>query len=129
MEKVFKILIVFALLMFLILYSIRTREGKFREYAFSHRIPDTPPATDEPELFSSIISHQGAATITDPATGLLYHYTTEGSLTILRQGSSKELQRLAVPPEAYYLSIDPVKEEIHLHHEGEIYIYARVPRP
>jgi len=39
------------------------------------------------------------------------------------------LQRLAVPPEAYYLSIDPVKEEIHLHHEGEIYIYARAPRP
>ena len=127
MEKILKILIVFALLMFLITYFIRSRERKFREYTFSHRIPDTPPDRNEPEPenFSSIISHEGIAAVTDPAAGLVYHYTTDGTLIILNERNQKELQRLVVPQEAYYLSIDPIKEEIHLHHEGEIYIYSR----
>lgn len=124
MEKVLKILIVFALLMLLIVFSIRTR--RFREYGFSHRIPDTPPATDETELLTSVISRQGAAMVTDESTGLVYHYTTAGALTIYRHHSTRELQRLAAPPDAYYLSVDPIKDEIHLHHEGEIYVYTRL---
>ena len=127
MEKILKIIIVFALLMFLITYFIRSRERKFREYTFSHRIPDTPPTEDEPEGFSSVISHQGIATITDPAAGLEYNYSIDGMLTIYRQGSLKALQRLTVPKDGYYLSLDPIKDEIHLHHEGEIYIYKRSP--
>lgn len=123
MEKIFKILIVFTLLMFLITYFIRSRDRRFREYIFSHRMPDAPPETDEPEGFSSIISHEGLATITDPAASIIYRYQISGTLTIHRNG--KELQRLAVPPDAYYLAIDPVKEEIRLHHEGEIYVYVR----
>lgn len=38
MEKVFKILVVFGLLMIVIIYSISAREKKFREYYFSRRI-------------------------------------------------------------------------------------------
>jgi len=128
MEKIFKILIVFLLLILLILYFIRSRERKFREFVFSHRIPETPPAEDEPELLSSIISHQGIAAITDVAAGYEYNYTVDGVLTIYRQGSLKALQRLAAPADAYYLTVDPVKEEIHLHHEREIYIYRRAPQ-
>lgn len=124
MEKIIKILIVFALLMFIISRFIRSRDRKFREYVFSHRIPDVPDS-DEPEGFASIISHEGIASITDPAAGIVYNYTVDGVLTIYRQGSIKALQRFTVPPDAYYLSIDPIKEEIHLHHEGEVYIYKR----
>ena len=123
MEKVFKILIVFSILMLLIVYSIRTR--KWREYSFSHRMPDEPPAPEEPEGLSSIISHEGIALVTDESTGLVYRYDAAGVLTIYRQHSSSVLQRLDVPPAAYYLSIDVIKDEIHLHHEGEIYVYTR----
>jgi len=59
MEKVFKILIVFVLLMFLIVYSIRAREGKFREYAFSHRIPIHLPLQMNRKASPLVISHQG----------------------------------------------------------------------
>jgi hypothetical protein len=127
-EKIFKILIVFLLLTLLIVYYVRSRERKSREFVFSHRIPETPPAEDEPELLSSIISHQGIATITDAAAGYEYNYTIDGMLSIYRQGSLKALQRFEVPPDAYYLTVDPIKEEIHLHHEGEIYIYRRAPQ-
>jgi len=126
MEKVLKILIVFALLMLLIFYSYRTR--RWTEYKFSHHVPDLPPAVDEPEGLSSIISHEGIAFVTDESTGLVYRYDTAGVLTIHRQHSSTVLQRLEVPPSAYYLSIDVIKDEIHLHHEGEIYVYSRATR-
>jgi len=123
MEKVLKILIVFALLMLLIFYSFRTR--RWREYRFSHRMPELPPVADEPEGLSSIISHQGIALVTDESTGLVFRYDTTGILTISRQHSSTVLQELHVPQGAYYLSIDVIKDEIYLHHEGEIYIYSR----
>jgi len=123
MEKVFKILSS-VLLMFLIVYSIRAREGKFRNMP-SPTASDTPPATDEPE--ASPLSYSIRDSHTRPCYRLPVPLRYRWRLTILRQGSLKELQRLAVPPEAYYFSIDPVKDEIHLHHEGEIYIYARAP--
>ncbi|HVU55351.1 MAG TPA: hypothetical protein VHD83_09860 [Puia sp.] len=126
MEKVLKILIVFALLMLLIFYSFRTR--RWKEYRFSHRMPELPPAEDEPEGLSSIISHEGIALVTDESTGLLYRYDTAGILTIHRQHSPTVLQRLDVPPGAYYLSVDVIKDEIHLHQEGEVYVYSRGAR-
>lgn len=127
MEKIFKILVVFILLTLLIHKFIRGRTRKFREYVFSHRIPETPPTEDEAELLASVISHQGIATITDAAAGVEYNYTVDGILSIYRQGSLKILQRLEVPADAYYLTVDPINEEIRLHHEEEIYIYRRVP--
>ncbi|HEY4206160.1 MAG TPA: hypothetical protein VGM31_05070 [Puia sp.] len=126
MEKVLKILIVFALLTLLIFYSIRTR--RFREYRFFHRKPDMPPEAGDLDGLSSIISHEGVALVTDESTGLIYRYDKTGILTIHRQHSSAVLQRLEVPAGAYYLSIDVIKDEIHLHHEGEIYVYSRAPR-
>lgn len=123
MGKILKILVVFAFLMLLIVYSIRTR--RWREYSFSHRTPDPPPAGDEPEGLSSIISHEGIALVTDESSGLIYRYDVAGILTIHRLHSSAVLQELKVPPSAYYLSIDVIKDEIHLHHEGEIYVYSR----
>lgn len=125
MEKVFKILVVFVLLMLLIVYFIRSRERKFREYVFSHRIPDSRDVMDEMMLLDSVISHEGVATITDRDTGLIYVYHIHGMLTIFRQGSGKEMQRIAVPANGYFLSFDPVKEELYVHHEGEIYVYTR----
>ncbi|HEY8970546.1 MAG TPA: hypothetical protein VIM64_15680 [Puia sp.] len=123
MGKILKILVVFAFLMLLIVYSIRAR--RWREYSFSHRAPDQPPAGDEPEGLSSIISHEGIALVTDESAGLIYRYDVAGILTIHRLHSSAMLQELKVPPSAYYLSIDVIKDEIHLHHEGEIYVYSR----
>jgi len=125
MEKVFKILIVFVLLMLLIVYFIRSRDRKFREYAFSHRIPDSRDVMEEMMLLDSVISHEGVAMIIDRDTGLVYRYHVDGMLTIFRQGSQKEMQRLVVPANGYFLSFDPVKEELYLHHEGEIYVYTR----
>lgn len=125
MEKVFKILIVFVLLMLLIIYFIRSRERRFRDYVFSHRIPDRRDIMDEMLLLDSIISHEGTATIADRDGGLVYVYHISGVLTIFRQGSQKEMQRLSVPADGYFLSFDPVKEELYLHHEGEIYVYSR----
>jgi hypothetical protein len=125
MEKVFKILVVFVLLMLLIVYFIRSRERKFREYVFSHRIPDDRDVMDEMMLPDSVISHEGVATITDADARLSYVYHVDGTLTIFRQGTQKEVQRLIVPARAYFLSFDPVKEELYLHHEGEIYVYHR----
>jgi hypothetical protein len=42
MEKVFKILVVFALLMLVIVYSVKSKERKFREYYFSRRVNASP---------------------------------------------------------------------------------------
>jgi len=125
MEKVFKILIVFALVMLLIVYFIRSRERKFREYVFSHRIPDRRDVMEEMMLLDSVISHEGVATIIDRDAGLVYVYEIRGMLTIIRDGTRKEMQKLVVPANGYFLSFDPVKEELYLHLEGEIYVYTR----
>ena len=123
MEKVLKILIVFAFLILLIVYSTRSR--RWKEYRLCHRLPELPPAEDEPEGLTSIISHQGIAMVTDESTGLIYKYETTGILSIHRQHSSAVLQQLDVPAAAYFLSFDAINDEIHLHQEGEIYIYSR----
>ena len=54
MEKVFKILVVFGLLMIVIIYSITAREKKFREYYFSRRITGPQPA-GEAEMLAVLV--------------------------------------------------------------------------
>jgi hypothetical protein len=54
MEKVFKILAVFALLMLVIVYSFRSKERKFREYYFLRRI-GIPSGRPDWTLFAATI--------------------------------------------------------------------------
>jgi hypothetical protein len=91
-------------------------------------MPDMPPDANEPEGLSSVISHEGIALVTDESTGLIFRYDKAGILTIHRQHSSAVLQRLEAPADAYYLSVDVIKDEIHVHHEGEVYVYCRAAR-
>lgn len=114
MEKVFKILVVFALLMLIIVYSARIREKKFREYYFDRKIAgDAAPETAGPgidDLENQLHFHRGdegsilvsdlstgsivsqipveehVDTLAfDPLTRLIYSCSGEGAVTIIRQ--------------------------------------------
>jgi len=71
MEKVFKILIVFGMLLFLILYSMRVLEKKFREYYFSRRMAVIPGGGDEGRL-SVLVDRMEPAAAKDMAHQLLF---------------------------------------------------------
>jgi hypothetical protein len=72
MEKVFKILAVFALLMLVILYSVKAKERKFREYFFLRRINN--PSMGQPDwalLAATIITGEEGGQRADDREGQL----------------------------------------------------------
>jgi hypothetical protein len=171
MEKIYKILIVFGLLMLAITYSISARERKFREYFFSKRVPLLPsgdPGTGillvmiggeediveaedrEDQLYFSPapggerellvsdrqngdfiaaipLEERPDALIFDPATKMIYSYSSEGALTLIQQsgrGSYKVVQRMLVPKTGQVLGADPQQGRIWLSAGGSVYLYV-----
>lgn len=174
MEKILKILIVFALLMFLIVYSVRTREKKFREYFFHRQLglplsgdPDedflSAAAAQEDEISAIDREHQRVflpgegkellveamdtgnrlavlaleerpdSLAFDPATGLIFSYSREGLVTIIRQSEGtqglqyKIVQRLHTPKEGHRVVNDPDTGRIFLGVGESVFVYGDYP--
>ena len=132
MEKIFKILIVFALLILVIGYSFKARERRYNDYFFSRRLRYPLPVHNDRELLASFnglpLAQPPDALLFDPASHLLYCYSTEGSLTIFKvisEGEYKEMQVLSVPRDCTGLSLDTVKDELYLHADEEVFIFSK----
>jgi hypothetical protein len=173
MEKIFKILAVFGLLMLAITYSMYARERRFREYFFSRRLSPLLPWDPGNEPLSVQVIREGEegtaeaedredrlafhpgppgekrlsvsdwqtgdpiaeipleessdAIIFDAAARLIYSYSNEGALTIIRQTNRsvyKVVQRLLLPRNGDTLAVDPKKGRIYLSAGGEVYVYT-----
>ncbi len=132
MDKVFKILIVFALLMLVIVWSYRAREKKYREYyLFKQAILPFPGDPDWEMLQAAgtgaAADEQGNSLVFDPLTKLIYRYSGEGALTILRQGDHEDpkiMQEMLVPKNGRHLALDPQTGKLYLLTEGSVWIYG-----
>jgi len=173
MEKIYKILAVFGLLMLAITWSMYARERRFREYFFSKRLSPLLPWDPGNELLSAQVVREGEgaiaeaadredrlafhpgppeekrlsvsdwqtgdpiaeiqleenpdAIIFDAAARLIYSYSSEGALTIIRQTNRsvyKVVQRLLLPRNGDLLAVDPQKGRIYLSAGGSVYIYT-----
>ena len=141
MEKILKILVVFALLALIIYYSVRGRERRFRDYFFSRRLRHplplqqeghlySVPGSEDPEhVFSNIpLPQPPDALLFDPASHLLYCYNITGHLTIYKvisEGNYKEMQSLMVPLYCDRLSLDTAKDELYFYTEAEVFIFSK----
>jgi len=81
MEKVFKILVVFGLLMIIIVYSIAGREKKFREYYFSRRVMGQQQGGD-PEMLTVLVD-RGSPRAAKDMENQLYFQPGEGSVMVI----------------------------------------------
>ena len=130
MDKVFKILLVFALLMMVIVYSYRAREKRYREYYLFRQAGLPFPGDPDWELLrnagSGVDADEGDSLVFDPVTKLIYRYSGEGILTILQQGNNddpKILQELHVPKDCRRLALDPLTGKIYLMTDESVWIY------
>lgn len=132
MDKVFKILIVFALLMLVIVWSYRAREKKYREYSLFKKAILPFPGDPDWEMLEAAgtgaaADEEGNSLVFDPLTKLIYRYSGEGLLTILRQGDHEDpkiMQELPAPKNGLRLALDPQTGKLYLLTEGLVWIYA-----
>ena len=146
MEKIFRILIVFVLLMVIIYRFVRGREPGYRPYGYlTRRKPPLPPEieqrllpavfgskgglSDEPEGGSSHypVGGDADAFLFDAASDLLFCYSSKGSLTIFRRRAEetyKEMQWLAVPLNCTALALDPLESRLYFEAEGSLFVYG-----
>jgi len=169
MEKIFKILVVFGLLMLVIIYSVRAREKKFRDYYFNKQMDFPHPGDPDWDLLSEVVAGEekvveatdrenelfflpgegtlllvyaegtGIPMVTltlgertdalafDPVTRLLFSYSREGLITIIRQAGKehyKIVQRLPVPRGGRGLLNDPLTGRIYLPVGESVFVYG-----
>jgi hypothetical protein len=97
MEKIFQILVVFALLMLIIRWFFRDRELKFRDYIFSHRFRGGIPPEISQRVLTAVVTplegaHPARGQVADPVPGQVADpapvIDTENGL-IFRRGREK----------------------------------------
>ncbi|HMH22666.1 MAG TPA: hypothetical protein VK563_12860 [Puia sp.] len=74
-----------------------------------------------------LLDERSDALIFDPTTRMIFSYSSEGALTIIRQSSRssyKIMQRMLVPKEGQSLALDPQKGRIYLYTDGSVFVYA-----
>ena len=134
MEKIFRILVVFVLLMVIVSRFIRGKEPAYRSYGYITRgKPPLPAATEQrliPAVFGSAeypVGGDADAFLFDAASNLLFCYSSKGSLTIFRRRAEetyKEMQWLAVPLNCTGLALDPVESRLYFEVEGSLFVYG-----
>jgi len=134
MEKIFRILVVFVLLMVIISRFIRGREPAYRSYGYlTRRKPPLPAAIEQrliPAVFGSPeypVGGDADAFLFDAASDLLFCYSSKGSLTIFRRRAEdtyKEMQWLAVPLNCTALALDPQESRLYFEAEGSLFVYG-----
>ena len=134
MEKIFRILVVFVLLMVIVSRFIRGKEPAYRSYGYlTRRKPPLPEVIEQrliPAVFGSAeypVGGDADAFLFDAASNLLFCYSSKGSLTIFRRRAEetyKEMQWLAVPLNCTGLALDPVESRLYFEVEGSLFVYG-----
>ncbi|HEY4064085.1 MAG TPA: hypothetical protein VGM30_19395 [Puia sp.] len=109
MEKIFQILVVFALIMVLVTRFIRGKEQKFREYSFFGRF-SFPMSGD---LYRELLSvpmgmGEGMVAAADPENRLLFRPGPENSLVIADERTGEPVASVALEESADALLFDPM---------------------
>jgi hypothetical protein len=148
MEKIFQILIVFALLIFAITWFLRSKERKWQDYVFSGQFTFPLSGDMHRDLLTAVVGDRhgedaialaGLAELEweanadvilfDPVTRLIYCGSMEGVVTIIRQstqGGYKTLQQLIIPKECTALSLDPHTGKLYVHVGATVFVYINV---
>ena len=134
MEKIFRILVVFVLLMVIVSRFIRGKEPAYRSYGYIKRGKPPLPAATEQRLIPAVFGlseYPGGgdadAFLFDAASNLLFCYSSKGSMTIFRRRAEetyKEMQWLAVPLNCTGLALDPVESRLYFEVEGSLFVYG-----
>lgn len=134
MEKIFRILVVFVLLMVIVSRFIRGKEPAYRSYGYlTRRKPPLPEVIEQrliPAVFGSAeypVGGDADAFLFDAASNLLFCYSSKGSLTIFRRRAEetyKEMQWLAVPLNCTGLALDPLESRLYFEVEGSLFVYG-----
>ena len=138
MEKIIRIVIVFALLMLVVNRFIRGREPRYRPYDYLTRRKPPLPVVVEQRLIAAVFGPlegmgdhpavlQADALLVDAVNQLLFCYSAAGSLTILRQqaqGHYREMQSLAVPLNCTGMALDPEESKLYFEAEGYLFVYG-----
>ena len=133
MEKIFQILVVFALMLLLISWFIKGKDPRYRPYDYIMRIK--PPLPESvamglvPAVFGEVIAGlpvegQSDAVLTDAVNGLLFIYSNEGRLTIFRR--NKQMQELAVPLQCTAIALDPADGKLYFETGGYLFVYGMI---
>jgi len=131
MDKIFQILAVFALIMLLVSRFIRGREPRYRPYDFIRRFkPPLPPEVEArlsvavpgpPDgLAAGVVEGNVDMHIADE--GLIFCYSPEGRLTILRNW--KVRQELPVPLDCIAMALDPADGKLYFEAGGFLFVYG-----
>jgi hypothetical protein len=135
MDKIFRILAVFALLMLFVRRFIKGREPRFHPYDYINRIkPPLAPEIAErlvPAVFT-LPEDRGQypveggvdAFLLYAAGGLVFCYSAVGRLTIFRQVPLRQLQELAVPLDCTAIAFDPANERLYFEAAGFLFVYG-----
>ncbi len=151
MEKIFRILVVFVLLMVIIYRFIRGREPAYRSYGYLTRRKPPLPEVIEQRLIPAVFRASGGspadgslvgsgagsseypvggdadAFLFDEAANILFCYSSKGSLTIFRRRAEetyKEMQWFAAPLNCTGLALDPLESRLYFEVEGSLFVYG-----
>jgi hypothetical protein len=131
MEKVFKILVVFILLMLVIVYSARVREKKFREYYFDKKIEgrgDGREATGAEEIDRPLLEAAGTQA-DDPENNLLFHFSEGAAIAVSDRLGGRIIATIPLEEKADSLVFDPSTRLIYSHsREGVVTIIRQTGR-
>jgi hypothetical protein len=103
MEKVFKILVVFGLLMIVIVYSVTAREKKFREYYFSRRI--TGPQAGDPAMLMVLID-RGSPRAAKDLENQLFFQPGERSVQVIEDLTGRPVTTILLDRDPHGLLFD-----------------------
>jgi hypothetical protein len=138
MEKIFQILVVFALLMLIVARYTRGRESRYSPYDYlTRRKPPLPEEVvqrlisatfwSEEDRRSYEVDGEVDAFLFDEVNRLLFCYRTAGSMTIFRQLSPhkyKEMQSLAVPLDCIAMGLDPQDGKLYFEVADYLFLYG-----
>ena len=131
MDRIFQILAVFALIILLASRFIRGREARYRPYDYIKRIKPPLPEEVEARLKPAAIGApeglaigmvEGNVDLSISHDGLVFCYSAEGRLTILRE--SKVRQELPVPLDCVAMALDPSDGKLYFEAGGYIFQYG-----
>ena len=124
MDKIFQILVVFAL-MILLIYRFIRRESRYRPYDFRVRLrPPLPLEVEERLIAAHLVDGEGYEL---EMGNLFFIYKAEGSLVIFRrnqQGKTRQVQELAVAVDCTAMAMDPQDHQLYLEAGGYWFVYG-----
>jgi hypothetical protein len=135
MDKIFQILAVFVMLMFVISRFIKGREPRYEPYNYIKRMKPPLPEPVAERLITAVAGGpdglevglaEGRVDLFVADEGLLFCYSAEGRLTIYRREGDRyrQKQELPVPLDCAAMALDHTEGKLYFEAGGFIFVYG-----